>query len=506
MDLLSTGLILAATWALSGNRWLGLAVAVAYGVNSRAIHAARIELVHAPATMFLLLLYLPLLLLLRTKTTPRPRAEAVAAFAVGLGLSLGGSLHEDLYLLAPGIALGIALPCLCGAGKRDLRLAAGRILCFSAGVLAIPVAFALWLGSERVLAMFSSVRRAADMQLDGTPFRPDVLSSWLAWRLGDLIESVSLLLRDTSWILAAAPVAGLIAFRRCSGSSRWICQAALLGALGYLILFCVLLPNRPLARIQARVLFPVVFFCLPAAWALVFRAAGAVSRWGRATVMVLAVAGAVLEVRGSTPYVEWLENPDNVTRLRWLQDTLDKHLDNQNRLLITPTIAAADKLGLENAVYLGDRMVYLREAGAAVDSFDAVLSTERIRYIFVSEHYDLRLLTAESMAKHELTEGTIVVQRLPVVLGRPFGMNRETYSVDKETALILEVLRTRGAVAFAHSRHGTVYALPATGYVGNDHRLSMPSAEGTIAADFLAPSVRGTERRGNTVATAEEPE
>jgi len=474
MDLLSTGLILGATWALSGSRWLGLAVAAGYAVNSRVIHAARIELVHAPSTTFLLLAYVPLLLLLRKKTTPRSRTEMCAAVAAGLCLSLGGSLHEDLYLLAPGVALGIALPCICGAGKRDVRLAARRVLCFSVGVLVIPIAFALWLGPGRLIAMLTSVQHVSDLYSGGPSFQSGAVSDWLAWRLGDLTGSVSLLLRDASWILATVPVAGALVFWRRSGNSRWICLAVLLGALGYVILYSIILPTRPLTKDQARVIFPVVFCCLPAAWAFAYHAAKGVSHWGRVAVVVLAMAGTALEARGSAPYVEWLENPDNVTQLRWLHDTLDKHLDDQNRLLIAPTIAQSCRLGMENAVYLGDRMVYLREAGAVADSFDSVLAAEHIGYIFVTKTNDRRLLTAKSMVKYRLTSDAIEVRLLPVVLGRPFGMNRETYSADKETALILDVIRKREAVVFASSRHGTVYSLPTTEYDGDRHRPPVP--------------------------------
>ena len=490
MDFFSFLIIAYVTIRLTANRWMGLMVAFFYAVNPFSIEYARNEAVHGLSTLFLLLTYLPLIPMM-DKDSPwrQPSHDVMWAFLVGLCVSCAAGTHEDILLLSPGLLLGLVLHSLAGMSVSSMGriwTAGRRAFAFCLGAGFVYLIFTAILGYEHVYEMVFGVK---DMVFDkgyDTLKQPTFLAyAWI--RLEDIRFSMTLIFGAMGTILAyAAPVVltSSLVWRK---SRLWPGLVAISGVLSYLLLFSILLP-WPFQRSDARVVYPLLMFSLPAIWASTYHFFKALMetlpchvKWPFGFLhckkktrgfFLVAIGFGVLGIMFTTEAVA-PRSPFHTLKsiflqranpMRWLAETVLPHLTEDKKLLIVPSIALAGRYGLQNLPYTDiDKIMYLVQADRPGEdaSFEEILRHRRIGFVFVTKLVRQELANSNTIRYDTIEKSRIVGWPLNIVPGHCFGMTRGEYDQKNELKTIHKVLDRLGARVFATSDlYGAVYAVP----------------------------------------------
>ncbi|MFC1461291.1 ArnT family glycosyltransferase [Verrucomicrobiota bacterium] len=449
MDMLSIGLVFAIGALIARNLWVGVSSGVMYAFLPKIISSSREELLHTPSTTFLLLC---ILFYVVFDTVYKRRRLAGCLFLVlsGVCLSCTALVHPELAILGPAFVFIIFLSVF----STDKKLITFGQFVLYAFVFTLSYSslylVSIWvMGFEKV--KYLTVGIAGEIS-KGETIPLELTVTFLTRGIAELTSKTMECL-----FLGTLP---LMIILRTKGQERtvtaylpWICWV------GYGLLFEVLIGS------ELGKLFRVLIPLLPlvgigiACWYT--RALEAVL-WNKWMANIVVLLGCVLLAwHNFSPYRRTLarDRAGVQTRFRAVYDVLKDRIDGKSKLLVTPYLEYAYRRAFQQGMYFGNKAVYIIDCPPSV-SLDDVVREDKIKYIYVGKQgLDRRFLKKKRFHQHDIDD-PVKWRGAELVLGGCYGMNNQTYSLEKEYAFLAEFIGSKGAKTLWSTADGTLYELP----------------------------------------------
>jgi hypothetical protein len=439
---LSVAIVVSVLRTMGASLAAAVSAGLALAVTPAFVLFSRIELVHVPAALFLLLSFLCYVRFHHYAAAADDRKAMLWVLACGVASSLAWGTHPSLILIAAPFGVLIVI------SRNVLRTP-------NVGWTAIHLAV-------YALGYFSVL-------MASTP--------WLGAIIADFVARTSTPLTSTSFLATVGELVGNLSYFPSGIVVAMFILSSVAGAL-----FMVARPNRDIVGL-APIIFVSVYLLLFAAFTalgmtvtnvrsdlvrmmlpfvpLVFIGMFYWFDWiARRLLSKGMMVGPVLLVLylgmvPSLPYFStsfesigsaWELARGKQTEYRAAWDVLGSKVTPTSRLLIAGSLSSIHTRGYMQDVYFGDKVSYLFDCDE--DDLAAFLDRNRIRWIYVSGHLDMRILrTPERYERYDPQKKTW--SRGSKSVGRCLGFGVGEFDQEQEMQRLVKFFESEGAKKIA---------------------------------------------------------
>ncbi|MFC1461289.1 ArnT family glycosyltransferase [Verrucomicrobiota bacterium] len=453
MDMINILLVFGIAALIGRSLWVGLFSALLYAFLPAVIGQSRHELIHIPSATFVLLSVLFYVLFDLIEKRGRILLGLLCVGLSGFALGCASGVHTELAFLFPPLAIMMVLSTVLVPGRRK-RVILGRLLLwggvFSLGCLSIYLAGGCYYGFEKVNELTLGVSSTLP-QSQVVPFQitAGFLTRGIASLTSNVVESLFLGTVVVMVALGAAKVSTRVVWY-----VPWVCW------LGYGILFERFIGGGEQAE-NFRLLIPLIPLVCVAIVSWYWNAIVTIVRRKWVANCAVGLGCIFLAWYGFIPYRSALagHRAHYQTNFRAVHDVLKDKVDKNNKLLVASYLQPTARRGFQQRMYFGNKAIYIIDCGPN-KSLEAVLAENRISYVYVGKRkLDEGILRQEMFYRHDLNDPAKCIPA-PLVLGECYGMNNQTYSLEKEHAFLADVIRNKGGKTIWSNADGTICELP----------------------------------------------